>query len=92
MPNRTTLTIITLIILCLMLFFNKKVRVFNVLIKQLQVFKNAKTNKVSIWDIVCFIILPIILSIIISVGYRVKSKKGISFRKWAKTVLKEYIL
>ena len=32
------------------------------------------------------------LDIIISVGYRVKSKKGISFRKWAKTVLKEYIL
>ncbi len=69
MPNRTTLTIITITIICLMLFGNKKVRVFNVLIKQLQVLKNARTNKLSIWDIVCFIILPIILSIIISVGY-----------------------
>ena len=28
---------------------------------------------------------------IISVGYRVKSKKGIAFRKWASSILKEYI-
>ena len=32
------------------------------------------------------------LDVIISVGYRVKSKRGIAFRKWANTVLKEYIL
>lgn len=31
------------------------------------------------------------LDMIISVGYRVKSKKGIAFRKWAKSILKEYI-
>ncbi len=31
------------------------------------------------------------LDIIISVGYRVKSKRGIAFRKWANSVLKEYI-
>ena len=29
---------------------------------------------------------------IISVGYRVKSKNGIIFRKWANKVLKEYLL
>lgn len=32
------------------------------------------------------------LDMIISVGYRVKSKRGISFRKWATKVLKEYML
>ena len=29
---------------------------------------------------------------IISVGYRVKSKRGITFRKWANSVLKKYLL
>lgn len=32
------------------------------------------------------------LDVIISVGYRVKSKRGVEFRKWANTVLKDYIL
>ena len=30
--------------------------------------------------------------VIISVGYRVKSKRGIEFRRWANCVLKEYII
>ena len=32
------------------------------------------------------------LDVIISVGYRVKSKRGIIFRKWANNVLKQYLL
>ena len=32
------------------------------------------------------------LDMIISVGYRVKSKRGIAFRKWANSVLKDYII
>ena len=32
------------------------------------------------------------LDVIISVGYRVKSKRGIAFRKWASSVLKQYLL
>lgn len=32
------------------------------------------------------------LDVIISVGYRVKSKRGIQFRQWATRVLKEYML
>lgn len=32
------------------------------------------------------------LDVIISVGYRVKSKRGVEFRKWANSVLKEYII
>ena len=32
------------------------------------------------------------LDVIISVGYRVKSKRGVKFRKWANSVLRQYIL
>ena len=32
------------------------------------------------------------LDVIISVGYRVKSKRGIEFRQWANSVLKKYII
>ena len=32
------------------------------------------------------------LDMIISVGYRVKSNRGIAFRKWANGVLKDYML
>lgn len=32
------------------------------------------------------------LDVIISVGYRVKSKRGVEFRRWASSVLKKYII
>jgi Virulence protein len=32
------------------------------------------------------------LDVIISVGYRVKSKRGVAFRKWANKILKEHII
>lgn len=32
------------------------------------------------------------LDVIISVGYRIKSKRGVEFRKWANSVLRQYIL
>lgn len=32
------------------------------------------------------------LDVIISVGYRVKSKRGVEFRRWANSVLRKYIL
>ena len=32
------------------------------------------------------------LDVVLSVGYRVNSKRGIIFRKWANNVLKEYLL
>ena len=32
------------------------------------------------------------LDLIISVGYRVKSKRGVEFRRWANNVLKQYVL
>jgi len=32
------------------------------------------------------------LDMILSVGYRVNSKRGIAFRRWANSVLKQYLL
>ena len=32
------------------------------------------------------------LDVVLSVGYRVKSKQGIHFRIWATTILREYLL
>ncbi len=32
------------------------------------------------------------LDMVISVGYRVKSRRGVEFRRWANSVLKDYIL
>ena len=32
------------------------------------------------------------LDVIISVGYRVKSQRGVLFRRWANSVLKQYLL
>ena len=32
------------------------------------------------------------LDVIISVGYRVNSKQGIAFRKWANKILKDYMI
>ena len=44
--------------------------------------RDGKTYKVDYYN----------LDMILSVGYRVKSQKGIQFRKWASAVLKDYIL
>ena len=32
------------------------------------------------------------LEMVTSVGYRVKSKRGVQFRKWANRVLKDYLV
>ena len=69
MTNHIVLIVLAIVIVCVMFFGNKKVRVFPVLIKQLQVFKNAKTEKTSIWDILCFMLLPIALGIVIALGF-----------------------
>ena len=44
--------------------------------------KDGKTYKVQYYN----------LDMIISVGYRVSSKQGIIFRKWATKILKDYML
>ena len=32
------------------------------------------------------------MDVVLSIGYRVKSQRGIIFRKWANKVLKEYLI
>ena len=44
--------------------------------------KDGKTYQVEYYD----------LDMIMSIGYRVKSKRGIQFRKWSNKVLKQYLL
>lgn len=58
------------IIILVMLFGNRKVRIYKVIVEQLKVFRNAKSKKISIWDIICFIIIPIILSFIITLKFK----------------------
>ena len=47
-----------------------------------QVAKDGKNRKVNFYN----------LDVVISVGYRVNSKKATKFRQWATSVLKEYII
>lgn len=67
MSYKNVSIVMAVIIGCLMLFGNKKVRIIAVLKNQLQVFKNAKTCKTSIWDLLCFIVMPIVLAMLIVV-------------------------
>ena len=60
---------IGLAISLLMVFGNKKVRLSALLLNQFKVFKNAKTGRISSWDIICFIIFPIVLSLIITIEF-----------------------
>lgn len=69
MREKYVLIAAAVIMIGAMLFGNKKVRILSVLLKQIQVFKNAKTEKFSIWDIICFIIMPICLAIILVIGF-----------------------
>lgn len=60
--------IIVVVILAVMFLGNKKVRVYPILLEQIRVFKNAKTKRISPWDIVCFLIFPILLACIITLN------------------------
>ena len=64
-----TIWVITVIIALVMLF-NRKTRVTQILAAQLRVFRNAKTRKTSIWDSICFIVMPVIVAIIIMIQRR----------------------
>lgn len=54
MQNKYWLIAVTVMIVCMMLFGNRKVRVFSVFRRQLQIFKDARKEKISVWDIICF--------------------------------------
>lgn len=68
MPDKYIFHSVIVVLACIMIFGNRKVRIFSVLLKQIQVFKNAKTGKISLWDIICFIVIPVILAAIITIG------------------------
>lgn len=75
MLNKTIWVIITVIIALVMLFGNRKAKVTQILAAQLRVFRNAKTRKTSIWDSICFVVMPVIVAIIISfaLGWEINS-------------------
>ena len=53
--------------------------------------KNNNTQKMRV-DVVKQQVPFYNLDVIISVGYRVKSKNGVIFRQWANKILKDYML
>ena len=57
--------IVIAIFLFMILFFNRKVRLFALTKEQLQVFKNANKKKISLWDLLCFLVFPLIIAIIL---------------------------
>ncbi|MBE5834745.1 MAG: hypothetical protein E7309_08900 [Butyrivibrio sp.] len=63
------LSIIAIGIVILMLFCNKKVRIFSIIKSQFQVYRNDSTKRISLWDILCFVIMPIVLGAIIVFGF-----------------------
>lgn len=63
--NDTLWTIIAAGLLILLMIGNRKVRLISLFSKQIQVFKNARKNKISVWDILCFIVFPICLALIV---------------------------
>lgn len=65
MHNNYVWIIVVSVLLILMLFFNKKVRLFDLIKEQIQVLKNAKTNKISFWDCICFWIFPLVVALIL---------------------------
>lgn len=67
-----------LIIIIVIMLSNRKVRVFPELVKQFKVFKNADTNKISIYDLLSFFVMPIILAGIIVIGYGCKIDNAIA--------------
>lgn len=48
----------------IMLFCNRKVWLWAVLKEQISVFRNAKKEKVSLWDCLCFFVFPWVVSYI----------------------------
>lgn len=68
MNRQCYVLLIISILIFVMLFFNKKVNIIRLFASQLKIFKNDKFNKFSIWDLICFLILPIVVSVLIVFG------------------------
>ena len=66
-------------------------RHINNVFKSLEVDKKNNTQKMRV-DGVKQSVAFYSLDVILAVGYRVNSQRGIAFRKWANTILKQYIV
>ena len=60
--------IICLIGLLLIIVFNPKIKLTRIFVEQIKVYKNDKTHKISMFDILSFLIAPICISILTSVS------------------------
>lgn len=58
MPDRRIWIFTAVALIFVMLFLNRKVRLWAVLIEQIKVFQNAKKQKISLWDCLCFLVFP----------------------------------
>ncbi len=58
--------IICLVILLLIIVSNPKIRLTKIFIEQFKVYKNDKTQKISVFDILSFLAAPICLSVVIA--------------------------
>lgn len=77
MMNKLVFLIIVVLFL-LMMFFNKKVCLIQLFIRQIKVLKNDHTKKISIWDLMCFIVFPIAISALIVFGLHYQIDKDLA--------------
>jgi hypothetical protein len=62
--------IIALTVICIgAMLFNRKIYIIKIFVEQIKAFKNDKTEKISFFDIISFVVCPIILSSIITYYY-----------------------
>lgn len=64
MQDRNIWIFIVTALVFIMLFCNRKVWVWAVLKEQISVFRNAKKEKISLWDCLCFLFFPWVVSCI----------------------------
>lgn len=64
MQNRNIWFFAAVALVFIMLFCNRKVWLWAVLKEQISVFRNAKKEKVSLWDCLCFFVFPWVVSYI----------------------------
>lgn len=69
MSKQLIISAIIAVLTATMFLFNKKVSLIRLFVRQVQVFKNGHTGKFSIWDLMCFVAFPIIISILIVYGF-----------------------
>jgi len=66
------------IVCILIMLFNRKISVAAVFIEQLKIFKDHRTKKISFWDILSFLICPILLSLIMVIWYEFSIEKELA--------------